>query len=70
MDSMDRFVDHSQVVTANNCNSLTGLLTRIITVKTAHKIKSSISASTSRCWVIGLNNGYSTYSTLHPEEAE
>jgi hypothetical protein len=56
---VNRFTEHSQVVTTNNYSSLNGLHTPKITVNKAHKIKSSISAFTSSCWVTGLNNGYS-----------
>jgi hypothetical protein len=34
-----KIIEHSQVVTTNNYNSLTGLHTLKITVTTAHKIK-------------------------------
>jgi hypothetical protein len=43
----NRFIEHSQVVTTNNCNSLTGLHTLKITVTIAHKIKSSMCACSS-----------------------
>jgi hypothetical protein len=55
---VNRSINHSHVVTTNNYKSLTGLYILKITVTTAHKIKSSISAFTSRCWVTGLNNGF------------
>jgi hypothetical protein len=41
------FIDYSQVITTNNCNSIADFHT-----------KSSKSAFTSRCLVTGLNNGY------------
>jgi hypothetical protein len=46
------FIDHSQVVTTNNYNTIADFHT------TAHKIKSSISALASRYWATGINNGY------------
>jgi hypothetical protein len=56
---MNTFTDLSQVITTNYCNSLIGLHTLKITVKTTHKIKYSISASTSHCKVTVVKNGYS-----------
>jgi hypothetical protein len=44
---MNRFTEHSQVVTTNNCKTLTGLHNLKITVTIAHKIKSSMSVFTS-----------------------
>jgi hypothetical protein len=52
---VNRFHEHSQVITTNNCNSLTGLHTLKIAVTTAHKIKSSLSAVTSNCLVTNLS---------------
>jgi hypothetical protein len=57
---VNRFIEHSQVVTTINYNNLTGLHTLKITVPTAHKIKSYISASTSRRWVTDFNNRHSS----------
>jgi hypothetical protein len=45
---VNRFIEHSQVVTTSNYNSLTGLHTLKITVTTEHKIKSSMSVFTRR----------------------
>jgi hypothetical protein len=45
--------EHSQVVSTSNYNSVTGLHTLKITATTSHKVKFSISALTSRCWVTG-----------------
>jgi hypothetical protein len=52
---VNRFIEHSQTVTTNNYNSLTGLHTLKITVTTAHKRKSSMSAFASRCLVTNLS---------------
>jgi hypothetical protein len=57
---VNKFTEHSQDVTANNYNSLTGLHTLKITVTTAHKVKSSMSAFASRCLVTNLS-----WLTLH-----
>jgi hypothetical protein len=51
---VDRFTGSSLVATTNKCNIFK------ITVIIAHKMKSSISAYTNRCYVTGLNNGYSS----------
>jgi hypothetical protein len=45
---MYRSIEHSQVVTTNNCNALTGLHTLNVTVTISHKIKSSSSVFTGR----------------------
>jgi hypothetical protein len=51
---VNRFIDHSQVITTNYYNS-----TADFHSKSLHT-KSSNSASTSHCWITGLNNGYSS----------
>jgi hypothetical protein len=52
---MNRFIEQSQVVPTNNYNSIIRLHTLMVSVTTAHKIKSSISAFTSRILATDLN---------------
>jgi hypothetical protein len=52
---VNRLTEHSQVVTTNNYDSLTGLHTIKIAVTTAHKIKSLTHAFTSRYLVTSLS---------------
>jgi hypothetical protein len=48
---VNRFIEHSQFVTTNNYNSLTGLHSLKITVTTSYKIKFSMSSYvTSYCF--------------------
>jgi hypothetical protein len=73
---VNRFTEHSQVVTTKNDNSLTGLHTLKISVTTAHKIKPSISAFTRRFlvtnlswltlsyWILGISYKWVVESTL------
>jgi hypothetical protein len=60
---VNRFIGYSQVVTANNYNSLTGLHTLKIAATTVHRIKSSMSAFASRWFVKNVTN--LSWLTLH-----